>query len=96
MCTVRQVTALPLRSILCAVALADGLAQRAIRRVSGGRESAGLYHRAKHFEVVVFASGVAVTLLCPGPMDLVRLWVPIAVFVTGLALVQWSFYRTHL
>jgi transposase len=33
--------------------------------------SASLYHRAKHCQVVVLAPGVAVTLLWPGPMDLV-------------------------
>ena len=51
------VTALPLLSLLYAVALADGLVQRAIRRASGGRESASLYHRAKHLQVVCLRFG---------------------------------------
>ena len=51
------VTASPLLALLYAVALADGLAQRAIRRASGGRESASLYHGAKHLQVVCLRIG---------------------------------------
>jgi integrating conjugative element membrane protein (TIGR03747 family) len=90
------VTALPLVWLLYAVALVDGLTQRAIRRASGGRESASLYHRAKHLQVVVFALGVAATLVWPGPVSPSWVWIPIAVVTAGLARVQWSFNKTHV
>jgi hypothetical protein len=86
---------LPLLSVLYAVALADGLVQRAIRRASGGRESASLYHRAKHLQVVALAAGVAVTLLWPGMLNPVWVWMPIAVLIAGLARVQWTYYKKH-
>ena len=38
----------PLLVLIYVVSAADGLTQRAIRRACGGRESASLYHRAKH------------------------------------------------
>jgi integrating conjugative element membrane protein (TIGR03747 family) len=89
------VTALPLLSLLYAVALADGLVQRAIRRASGGRESASLYHRAKHLQVVALAFGVTVTLVWPGPVSPSWVWIPTAVLVAGLARVQWTYYKKH-
>ena len=87
---------LPLLLLLYAVAMADGLTQRAIRRASGGRESASLYHRAKHFQVMVLAIGSAITLLAPVSLDAVWLWVPIGIIVGGLARVQWAFYKKHV
>jgi hypothetical protein len=90
------VTVLPLLSLHYGVALADGLAQRAIRRTSGGRESASLYHRAKHLQVVALASGVAATLVWPGPVSPSWVWIPTAIVTAGLARVQWSFYKKHV
>jgi len=90
------VMVLPLLSLLYGVALADGLVQRAIRRASGGRESASLYHRAKHLQVVALASGVAVTLVWPGPVSPSWVWIPTVVVTAGLARVQWSFYKKHV
>jgi hypothetical protein len=87
---------LPLLSVLYAVALADGLTQRAIRRASGGRESASLYHRAKHLQGVALASGVAVTLVWPGPVSPSWVWIPIAVLVAALPRVQWAYYKKHV
>ena len=46
----------PLLVLIYIVAGVDGLTQRAIRRASGGRESASLYHRAKHLQVALTAS----------------------------------------
>jgi integrating conjugative element membrane protein (TIGR03747 family) len=86
----------PLLFLLYVVAMTDGLAQRAIRRASGGRESASLYHRAKHLQVMVLAIGSAVTLVAPVPLDPVWLWVPTGVIVGGLGRVQWAFYKKHV
>jgi len=43
----------PFLGLVYLVALTDGLVQRAVRRASGGRESASLYHRAKHLQLIV-------------------------------------------
>ena len=47
----------PLLMLVYLVAAADGLTQRAIRRACGGRESASIYHRAKHLQVMLLAMG---------------------------------------
>ena len=53
---------LPLLLLLYAAGTADGLAERAIRRSCGGRESASLYHRAKYLQMAVLALGGVVLL----------------------------------
>jgi integrating conjugative element membrane protein (TIGR03747 family) len=87
---------LPLFLLIYVVAAADGLTQRAIRRASGGRESASLYHRAKHLQVVLLAMGGTVSLLSPASID--PLWISMP-GVTVLAVpvrLQWSYYKKHL
>ncbi|MBL8529549.1 MAG: DUF4400 domain-containing protein [Burkholderiales bacterium] len=86
---------LPLLVLVYVVAGADGLTQRAIRRACGGRESASLYHRAKHLQVVV-ATGGAVSLLLPASVDPRWIWMPGVVVLAVLARLQWSFYKKHL
>jgi integrating conjugative element membrane protein (TIGR03747 family) len=87
---------LPLLALIYVVAAADGLTQRAIRRASGGRESASLYHRAKHLQVVMVAMGGAVNLLLPASIDPRSIWMPSVVVLAVLARLQWSFYKKHL
>jgi integrating conjugative element membrane protein (TIGR03747 family) len=88
--------AVPLVLVLYVVGMADGLTERAIRRRSGGRESASLYHRAKHLQVVAIASGVTVTLVWPASVSTSWVCIPTAVLVATLARVQWSFYKKHV
>ena len=86
----------PLLVLLYAVGAADGFAQRAIRRACGGRESAGLYHRAKYLQVAVLGLGGVGLLLWPGPVWW-ELCLPIgAVLAAGLASVQWAYYKKHM
>lgn len=56
----------PLLLLLIAVGAADGLAERAIRRACGGRESASLYHRAKYAQLTLLALGGLTLVLWPG------------------------------
>ena len=90
------VLALPLLVLVYCVALTDGLTQRAIRRACGGRESASLYHRAKHLQVVLLAMGGAVSLLLPVSIDPRWIWVPGIAVLAILARLQWSYYKKHL
>ena len=86
----------PLFALFYCAALADGLAGRAVRRASGGRESASLYHRAKHLQVVLLVMSAAVGLLLPASIDPRYIWVPGALAVAGLARLQWAYYKKHL
>jgi len=78
------------------VAAADGLTQRAIRRACGGRESASLYHRAKHLQVMLLAMGGVLVLIQPVSIDPRLVGVPVALLVSLLARLQWACYKKHL
>ncbi|HEY5551763.1 MAG TPA: DUF4400 domain-containing protein [Opitutaceae bacterium] len=86
----------PLLALVYVVAATDGLTQRAIRRACGGRESASLYHRAKHSQVVLVAMVGAMSLIQPVSIDPRLIWVPCAVLVGILARLQWAYYKKHL
>lgn len=86
----------PLLVTLYLVATADGLTQRAIRRACGGRESASLYHRAKHLQIVLVVMAAALSLIQPVSIDPRLIWVPGALLVGLLARLQWACYKKHL
>ena len=86
----------PLLVLLYLVAAVDGLTQRAIRRACGGRESASLYHRAKHLQVMLLAMGGVLTLIQPVSIDPRWIWMPGALLVGLLARLQWACYKKHL
>lgn len=90
------IMAAPLFAVFYCAALADGLAGRAVRRASGGRESASLYHRAKHLQVVLLVISAAVDLLLPTSIDPRYIWLPGALAVAVLARLQWVYYKKHL
>jgi integrating conjugative element membrane protein (TIGR03747 family) len=86
----------PLLLLLYAVGAADGLAQRAIRRACGGRESASLYHRAKYLQMAALGLGGLALLIWPAPVQW-QLCVSLCALLTcGLASVQWAYYKKHL
>lgn len=87
---------LPLLVLVYAVAAADGLTKRAIRRASGGRESASLYHRAKYLQVVLLGTGLLATLLWPAPVEWILIGVALVAVVGVLARLQWGYYKKHL
>ena len=86
----------PLLVLIYLVAAGDGLTQRAIRRACGGRESASLYHRAKHLQVMLLAMGGVLTLVQPVSIDPRWIWMPGALLVGLLARLQWACYKKHL
>jgi integrating conjugative element membrane protein (TIGR03747 family) len=86
----------PLLVLVYLVAAADGLTQRAIRRACGGRESASLYHRAKHLQVMLVAMGGVLVLILPVSLDPRLTWMPCALLVGLLARLQWACYKKHL
>ena len=87
---------MPLLALLYVVAVADGLAQRAIRRECGGRESGNVYHRAKHMQIVLLLSAAAITLLIPASIDPRWILTPSIAAIALLARVQWAYYKKHL
>lgn len=87
---------LPLLLLIYVIAAADGLTQRAIRRASGGRESASLYHRAKHLQVAVAGTGVLAVLVWPAPLDWLLIGMSLAALIGVLARMQWAYYKKHL
>lgn len=86
----------PLLVLIYVVAGVDGLTQRAIRRASGGRESASLYHRAKHLQIVLVVMAAALSLIQPVSIDPRLIWVPGVLLVGLLARLQWACYKKHL
>ncbi len=86
----------PLLVLVYLVSAADGLTQRAIRRACGGRESASLYHRAKHLQVMLLAMGGLLVLIQPVSIDPRLVGVPVACLVGILARLQWACYKKHL
>jgi integrating conjugative element membrane protein (TIGR03747 family) len=86
----------PILFLIYLVAAADGLTQRAIRRACGGRESASLYHRAKHSQVMLLVMGGVLVLIQPVSIDPRLVGVPVALFVGILARLQWACYKKHL
>jgi len=86
----------PLLVLVYLVAAADGMTQRAIRRACGGRESASLYHRAKHLQVMLLAMGGVLVLIQPVSIDPRLVWVPVVLLVGLLARLQWACYKKHL
>ncbi|MBN8476968.1 DUF4400 domain-containing protein [Sulfuritalea sp.] len=86
----------PLLVLAYLVAAADGLTQRAIRRACGGRESASLYHRAKHLQVMLLGMGGVLVLIQPVSIDPRLVGVPVALLTSLLARLQWACYKKHL
>jgi integrating conjugative element membrane protein (TIGR03747 family) len=86
----------PLLVLVYLVAAADGLTQRAIRRACGGRESASLYHRAKHLQVMLLVMGGVLVLIHPVSIDPRLAGVPVALLTGLLARLQWACYKKHL
>lgn len=87
---------LPLLIVTYLVAAADGLSQRAMRRVSGGRESASLYHRAKHMQVAIAGTAVLAVLVWPAPVCWRFVGLQSAAALGVLARIQWAYYKKHL
>ena len=86
----------PLLVLVYLVAAVDGLTQRAIRRACGGRESASLYHRAKHLQVMLLVMSGVLVLIQPVSIDPRLVGESVALLVGILARLQWACYKKHL
>lgn len=89
--------ALPLFILTCVLAAIDGLSERYIRRCGLGRESAAIYHRAKHyaFRLLPPLAGF-VYLVLPYPMEPAMVFMPVAL-MTGLLLrTQMKYYKKYM
>jgi hypothetical protein len=82
---------------LCySVGMIDGLVERSIRRYSGGRESATLYHRAKY--AIAGTVGLWLFVFVCLPISLELQWGSwVAAGVIGvLARLQWKYYKKYV
>ena len=86
----------PLLFLVYVVGAADGFTRRAIRRACGGRESASLYHRAKHLQVALMATGLLIGLFWPASVDVRWIGLPLAASLGILIRLQWAYYKKHL
>jgi len=86
----------PLLALLYLVSAVDGMTQRAIRRAAGGRESASLYHRAKHTQVGLLATGLLIGLLWPASIDVRWIGLLLGATLSVFARLQWAYYKKHL
>ena len=79
-----------------AVGMVDGLVERSIRRYSGGRESAMLYHRAKY--AIAGAVGLWLFVFVCLPIPLEVSWCSwVAAGVIGvLSRLQWKYYKKYV
>lgn len=89
-------TGAPFLALCYAVGALDGLALRAIRQACGGSESASLYHRAKHLQVVLAALMLSAALVIPCSIDPRWVWGAGASLIALSAWAQWRYYKKHL
>lgn len=89
-------TSLPLFGLVYAVAMADGLAQRAIRRAGGGHESSSIYHRAKYLQISLLSTITALCLLLPVSVNPRWILLPGVTVLALLVRLQWFYYKKHL
>lgn len=87
---------IPFFIVAYAVGFCDGLVERYIRTVCGGRESAGLYHRAKYAQLGTVAICLTLFLLTPRFIDPRWLAPPIALLIGFFSRLQWKWYKKHL
>jgi integrating conjugative element membrane protein (TIGR03747 family) len=87
---------LPLLLLVYIVGATDGLCERAIRRACRGRESASLYHRAKHLQVALTAWVILATLLWPAVVDVLWSGMPLTLVLGICSWLQWTYYKKHL
>jgi integrating conjugative element membrane protein (TIGR03747 family) len=90
------VAALPLFLLAWSAFTLDGLAERLIRKACGGRESATIYHLAKHSHFALLPVLLAIYLCVPVHID--PLWVVLpAILVSGSLLrLQAKYFKKHV
>ena len=90
------VSALPLFLLAYTAFTLDGLAERLIRKACGGRESATIYHLAKHSHFALLPVLLAIYLCVPVPIDPLWIFMP-AILVSGSLLrLQAKYFKKHV
>lgn len=90
------INGLPLLLVANFAFVIDGLAERLIRRACAGRESATIFHLAKHSHFALLPVLLAVYLCLPAHFD--PLWVVLpAILISGLLLrLQTKYYKKYV
>ena len=86
----------PLLVLAYSIGMADGLVQRAIRRLGGGHESATLYHRTKYLQLALLSLAAALFLILPISFDIRSPLLLSAVISSFMSRYQWTFYKKHV
>jgi integrating conjugative element membrane protein (TIGR03747 family) len=94
--TALLLSAAPLAALLYLVAVADGLTARAIRRACAGRESSGVYHRAKLAQVYVLAGAWMLYVCWPATIDPVLFALATAATLAVLARTQAAWTKKYI
>ena len=81
--------------VLCLVGLIDGFVARAIRQKNAGRESAGLYHRAKYWRTGILWLSMIAYLASPTPISPNWLFIPCAIYAS-LVWLQAKYLKKYL
>jgi hypothetical protein len=94
--TALLLAATPLAALLYAVAIIDGLSARAVRRACAGRESSGVYHRAKLAQIYVLAGAWMLYVCLPATIDPVVYALATAAALAVLARTQAAWVKKYL
>jgi Flp pilus assembly protein TadB len=70
--------------------------ERYLRRAGAGRESSSLYHRAKYLQLTGGVLIAVIFLCAPWHINLVWLFLPVAVFTCCVTRMQWKYYKKYL
>ena len=87
---------LPVFAIAGMLGLIDGLIQRDLRRLGGGRESALLYHRARSCIVPLFFWGCFLYIVIPLPLRPDVILLPFAVLFGAAIFITASAFKKYL
>lgn len=87
---------LPLFLLLGLVGFVDGLVQRDLRRFSGGRESALIYHRAKRYIVPTLMAGYFIYLILPLPLPPQCVFLPTAILFGMVIAITTSRFKKYV
>jgi integrating conjugative element membrane protein (TIGR03747 family) len=94
--TATYLCALPLAALMLSFAAVDGLVARSKRKACGGRESAGLYHRAKVAQSFLAIMAYVVYLALPSVPGPAAVLVPAVALLAFLMRVQCAYYKKYL
>jgi hypothetical protein len=90
------INALPLFFLAYFAFVVDGLAERLVRKACGGRESATVYHLAKHSHFALLPVLLAGYLCVPVYLDTLWVVLPAVLVSGGLSRLQAKYYKKHL